>query len=101
MKYSHRIEEKAVIRGKKENKKKHNLLIYRYLYTKHIFYYGNTPRTICLKVAIMALYMYYTPALILPKKGLNVTPTVTPTPKSGFLSVEVAGYLLGVFSTPF
>ena len=48
----------------------------------------------------MALYRYYTPTLILPKKGLNVRPTVRPTPKSGFLSVEVAGYLFGVFSTP-
>ena len=72
---------------------------------KYPYYYGNTPRTICPKVPKMALYRYYTPALILPKKGLNVTPTVTPTvpptPKSSFLSVEVAGYLFGVFSTPF
>lgn len=49
--------------------------------------------------------MYYTPTLILPKKGLNVTPivtpTVTPTPKISFLSVEVAGYLFGGLSTPF
>ena len=71
------------------------------LYIKYPYYYGNTPRTICPKVPKMALYRYYTPALILPKKGLNVTPTVTPTPKSSFLSVEVAGYLFGVFSTPF
>ena len=48
----------------------------------------------------MALYGYYTPTLILPKKGLNVRPTVRPTPKSGFLSVEAAGYLLGLFSAP-
>ena len=73
------------------------------LYIKYPYYYGNTPRTISQKVPKMALYRYYTPALILPKKGLNVTPTVTqtvtPTPKSSFLSEEVAGYLLGVFST--
>jgi hypothetical protein len=66
------------------------------LYVKCPYYYGNTPRTICPKVPIMALYRYYTPALILPKKRL----TVTPTSKSSFLSEEVAGYLLGVFSTP-
>ena len=75
------------------------------LYEKYPYYYSNTPHTICPKVPIKGLYRYYTPALILPKKGLNVRPTVRPTarptPKSGFLSEEVVGYLLGVFSTPF
>ena len=70
------------------------------LYIKSPYYYGNTPCTICQKKPIMALYRYYTPALILPKKGLNVRPTVRPTPKSGFLSEEAAGYLFWG-ATPF
>nr|DAT98724.1 MAG TPA: hypothetical protein [Caudoviricetes sp.] len=44
-------------------------MIYKYLYLKHIFYYGNTPHPITLKARIKALYIYYTPILILLKNS--------------------------------